>query len=257
MIWTNKKLSTKYQNMVNNSNLYRLLKHTSKHYFLSKCYLCGDNSKSAALLCRACTSDLGYRSYQCRTCSLPLYSATVDYCPECNQSEPYFDRTYSATVFEFPANTIVHNFKYNNKKYLAHLTAHLIYADRNNGEDDLPDILCCVPMHKTKQSQRGFNQSDLIAAQCARLTKCQYLPNLLTKSTETTSQVGLDRRGRQKNLSKSITLDKTADVHGLRVAVIDDVMTTGATANYIAKLLKEAGATGVEVWVFARTPKPK
>ena len=118
--------------------------------------------------------------------------------------------------------------------------------------DTLPDLVTSVPLHWTRAFTRGFNQSELLSRFLAVDVNRPY-QNTMRKLTRTQKQQDLDRRARLNNLKQAFEVK--ADVNNKHIAVVDDVVTTGATAETLATLLKAAGARRVDIWALARTPK--
>jgi len=115
----------------------------------------------------------------------------------------------------------------------------------------LPDAITFVPMHPAKQRKRGFNPAQLLAEQAARQLKIPLLP-LLQRQQPNKAQVGLNRKQRLKNLHSAFTLADTALVPA-SIALVDDVITTGATADALCRLLRRAGAQHISLWTIAVT----
>ncbi|GHC25411.1 ComF family protein [Aidingimonas halophila] len=113
----------------------------------------------------------------------------------------------------------------------------------------LPEVLIAVPLHEERAKQRGFDQADWLASRLARRLGMRYLRARRVRSTPT--QRGLSRKRRRTNLDGAFAIDTPLPY---RVAILDDVMTTGATLDALGKACQSAGATHVEVWAVARTP---
>jgi ComF family protein len=110
-----------------------------------------------------------------------------------------------------------------------------------------------VPLHFLRRCKRGFNQAELIAAELQRHCGIPVRRHLLRRISHTSAQSGLDRKTRQKNLRDAF---RCTPLHGAHVALIDDVLTTGATLQECGRIVKKAGAGRISVWVAARVPAP-
>jgi ComF family protein len=148
---------------------------------------------------------------------------------------------------------IIHDFKYGRQIHLRHLVARWLFAalddERLRGRQF--DIIVPVPLHPTRQRERGFNQAGLIAELLGARISIPCKP-VLKRIRYTTTQTALDRAERMENLHNAFRLRKNADMRGLRVLLIDDVLTTGSTLSECARVLKRAGAISVHAATAAR-----
>lgn len=217
------------------------------------CALCGTPAASHHGLCEDCHADLPWQVAFCQQCALPLpvqYSPGL--CSHCQQYPPAFDRTLAAFRYDFPLSQLLPNIKYQRRPeaigWLGQVLAE--YLRLHYEATAWPDALVPVPMHLWNETLRGFNQSRLLADVLSRQLQLP-LWHGLQKHRRTPHQADLGLRQRQQNLAHAFRLTHTPPRHP---AIIDDVMTTGATANSLAQLLKQAGAQQVDIWVLARTP---
>lgn len=258
MIFSHKNLSTKILNLVNKS--YSYSSETLESIFFRGCYLCGVTGSADQLICKPCENDLlkPLQTILCSHCKIPLGTESWHpHCPECRLTPPSYDTCTAVTTFEFPASTLVHQLKYQNKQFVARLLGRLLAEQLSKTPKPRPDLICAVPMHSNQRNTRRYNHADEIAKHSARLVKSKFSPHLLVKTRDTESQSSLGRVKRINNLKNSLSVNASIDIKGKHIAVVDDVMTTGATFDYVAQLLKANGAGIVEVWAFARTPKPR
>jgi ComF family protein len=117
-------------------------------------------------------------------------------------------------------------------------------------------ILVPVPLHRSRLWQRGFNQSALIAGELAKATGLRSETHLLRRVKRTPALKGMSLRQRRKIVAGAFGVDKSADLDGRTVVLVDDVLTTGSTANACARALQRAGAKRVELVSWARVIKP-
>ena len=224
------------------------------------CELCGDATGN--MLCAACDKQLPRIQQCCEICSLPLAAHEVDddeefgVCGECLKQKPDFDKLIAPFVYEDEVAWLINKFKHRNRahygNYLSqHLHRELLDHLRIN---EKPDLITSVPMHWTRLFARGFNQAELLARQVSDHIKIPY-KSILHKSKRTAKQQNLERKSRLRNLRNAFHLKD--NVEGKFISIVDDVVTTGATAQTLASLLVDAGARRVEVWALARTPKPE
>jgi ComF family protein len=213
------------------------------------CVLCASDSGDS-VVCDACMRSLPMLASGCERCAVPLPQRGI--CGECQRHTPCFDSAAAVFEYRFPVDRLVHRFKYSGDLAVGRwLTLQLLESVRESAK---PDLIVAPPLTPARLRTRGFNQAIEIAKALARElgVRCEIAG--LSKVRETTPQPGLGRRERRANLHSAFRCSLALD--GERVALVDDVMTTGATADSIARVLKAAGAGEVCVWAVARTPEP-
>lgn len=231
----------------------RVLATLAESLFPSRCCLCLWPCDGALPLCAACRADMPVNRLCCQRCALPLNNASAAVCGNCLHHPPAFDKVIAPWLYGEYLAYIVHRWKFQGERRLTRLLAHLWF--QQVGSPGHIDALAPVPLHWTRQWRRGFNQSHLLAlALQAESPQLQVNAGLLQRRKRTAAQSGMNARQRAHNLRQAFTASKACD--NLAIAVVDDVLTTGATANEIAKVLKKAGARHVEIWCIARTPAP-
>jgi competence protein ComFC len=180
----------------------------------------------------------------CQQCGTPAV-AIESYCARCRREEHSFDFARSAVLFTETAREIVHHLKYFDRVSLARPLGELL-RDTFRRERFTAETIVPVPLHPARQRSRGFNQAELIASYIGgRMEK-----RLVRRRKKTASQTGLSRSQRKDNLASAF--EACGDVRGRTLVLVDDVYTTGSTVNEIAKTLKRAGASRVEVLTVAR-----
>ena len=223
-----------------------------------ECLLCGGaDDRSDLPLCAGCEADLPWLAGRCPRCALPLPSHGL-VCGGCLRRPPAFVHTEAAWHYRFPLDSLIPAFKHHGDRPMGRLLAsllarHLEHAYRDGLAE--PDLLLPVPLSARRQRQRGFNQAQLLARWLAtdlRLTHADPLRRVL----DTPPQQGLDAAARKRNLRHAFAVDETVPLRGRHLALVDDVLTTGTTADTLAALLLRAGARRVDVYCLARTPKP-
>lgn len=217
------------------------------------CVLCGCASGRPLDLCPDCEADLPWLQQACRRCALPLAHTDKQYCGRCQRSPPPFVRAEATWHYAAPVAQLIGGFKYHSHYSYGHVLAKLCpkkivstYYDR-----PVPDLIVPTPLHWWRQLGRGFNQSEQLARQLAAATDRPVCRAVL-RHRRTPPQQGLNAQQRQKNLQSAFRT--VLPVAGRSVALVDDVMTTGATASAISHCLLAAGATQVHLWCLARTP---
>lgn len=182
---------------------------------------------------------------RCSQCALPLPSGSV--CAECLDRKPSYDAIRAAYPYEFPVDALVQAYKYGRDLTLAPLFARAIALEV--GSD--VDALVAMPLAASRLRERGFNQAHEIARHLGRLLHLPVLGDACRKVADTPPQAGLTLAQRVRNVRRAFVCD--ADLAGMRIAIVDDVMTTGATLDELARVMKRAGAARVTGWVVART----
>ncbi|SDZ67759.1 comF family protein [Pseudomonas salomonii] len=181
-------------------------------------------------------------------------------CGPCQKKPPAYKQVIAPWTYSFPVDTLISRFKHQSRWPLGHLLARLLgqYLQHrfDNTELTRPDCLLPVPMARKRLRERGFNQSLMLARWLSADLDLPHDEHLLLRPHETVAQQDLDAKTRQRNLLTAFALAPDAQVRGRHFALVDDVLTTGATAHSLARLLMDAGARQVDVYCLARTPKP-
>lgn len=219
------------------------------------CLLC-ERHAGRRPLCPDCSRDLPWNPHACVRCALPLaYGQTV--CAACLQRSPLQRRTLAPLRYEFPVDQLVSGLKYHGRLAHAPLLGQLLLDRVIAAGGQQPDLLLPVPLHPSRLVERGYNQALEISRPLARHFGLTLETRLLRRTRATAAQMSLDAAGRARNPRGAFTLDlrRLAALQPLaHVAVIDDVMTTGATLQEITRQLHGAGIPEIELWVVARTP---
>lgn len=210
------------------------------------CVLCGAASR-AGVWCGACDAALPVPpAARCPVCALPSPDGSL--CGRCLRKRPLYDRTVAAFDYAFPVDKLVQALKFNEQLHLAPAFA----ARLARHIEIRPDCVVAMPLHPARLAERGHNQSLEIARHLASRLQLPLLPHACVRLRDTPPQSSLKWKARGKNLRGAFRCD--ADVAGLHVAVVDDVMTSGASLNELALALRRAGAREISAWVAARTP---
>ncbi len=223
------------------------------------CLICDEATESAESVCSVCESELPWLMEQCEVCALPLPMDGL-ICGQCQKKPPAFKQVIAPWTYSFPVDTLISRFKHQSRWPLGHLLAralgqHLQHRF-DNAELTRPDCLLAVPMARKRLRERGFNQALMLARWLSQDLNLQHDEHLLLRPHETIAQQALDAKSRHRNLLSAFALAPGAQAQGLHFALVDDVLTTGATAHSLARLLMDAGAQQVDVYCLARTPKP-
>lgn len=180
-------------------------------------------------------------------CAMPLTSGEA--CGACLARPPAYDTVCAAYAYAFPIDALIHSFKYRGNLALARTLA----GSLAQAVTSPVDALVPMPLSAARLRERGFNQAQELARHVGRARNVPILEGACRKVGDTVPQAALPWEERARNVRRAFVCD--ADLAGLRVAVVDDVVTTGATLNELARNLKRAGAVHVSGWVIARTLK--
>lgn len=222
---------------------------TQKLRLSSICALCNQFHDSKIAVCSHCIELMPLLGPSCHYCAYPLPDMHYLICGQCIKKKPYFDRTIVNYTFEEPLRSLLHHFKYRNELYLGTFLSCLILKSVQT-HTNLPQCLIPIPMHPQRIKLRGFNQAAILARLLAKKLQLPYDLSSCQKILNTMPQASLDSKQRQKNLRHAFRTKKIPYQH---VALIDDLLTTGYTANELALTLKKSGVKQVDVWCCART----
>ncbi len=208
------------------------------------CLLCSGASPEQAI-CDGCLQVLPSPEEACPVCALPSPGQRT--CGRCLAHPPYFSRTLAAWTYEFPVDRLIQAFKFHHRLELAPWFAQSLARLL-----DFPDpLIIAMPLHKRRLAERGFNQALEIARHVAEIAGGKVLHSAVHKYRATRLQSELPLDARVRNVRDVFRCAEP--IRSNKVVVVDDVMTTGATLNELARTLKQAGASQVVNLVVART----
>jgi len=227
------------------------LVHALARALPQRCALCAAPSRER-LLCAPCALSLPALAAACPRCALPVPGSEV--CGGCLRHPPPYSAAIAAFVYAFPVDRLVGRLKYAHDLALADLLAQsLAAAVVRRAGSSLPDLIVPLPLAPARQRSRGFNQAMEIARPLARQLS-RPIAAALERKRDGPAQAALPRAARARNLRGAFTA--TNAVGGRHIAIVDDVMTTGATLSAAATACLRAGAARVDVWIVARTLPP-
>lgn len=222
----------------------------------SRCPGCSQKLQNHGLLCPSCWADLTLLSdSSCKTCALPFeFDTEADSrCVACLKKPPEFDWARAAVRYETLGKSMVLKLKHGASTVHVPVMAQMMARALG---DKHPDVIMPVPLHQSRMLKRRFNQSQLLARALSNSLDVKLDCFSLQKVRATASQGGLDRAERFRNVRGCFRIKEAMDISGKSVLLVDDVLTTGATAEACARVLKKAGAREVGVVTFARVGKP-
>lgn len=234
--------------------------------FPQYCLLCGLPSRRDLPLCHPCEAELPANSHCCRRCALPLPASpgspeAARVCGACQGAPPPFTSATAPWLYSEQLAFILQRWKFGRDWRLTALLGYLwdqqatAARERGAGGRPAPDLLVPVPLHWWKRWRRGANQAELLCRQLQRRGVAAPVSTaLVRRHRPTRAQSQLDADQRRANLAGAFTVRGRCD--NLDIAIVDDVLTTGATAASLSAALLDAGAASVQVWCLARTPPP-
>ena len=217
------------------------------------CLLCGQYGDVARDLCSACAADLVRNRACCPRCALPLQTP-APLCGECLKREPPFVAASVPFVYGHPLDLLMTKLKFGRSLAAGRVLSELWIAALREVPPPLPTLLIPVPLHAGRLRERGYNQALELAKPLARAFAIPLRSDALMRIRATPAQSNLDAKTRRQNLRGAFSIVDNAALPA-HVAVVDDVMTTGATLRECARTLRRAGVARVDVWALARAPR--
>lgn len=216
-----------------------------------RCCLCRQPAAGMDL-CIECLHDLPWLGQSCSYCAATLPEGGI--CGQCMAAPPPQAFTLAALKYQFPLARLITGLKYRRQQALARVLGELLAVGvleaAHAGRLTWPDCIVPVPLHPWRQFRRGYNQAELLARTVARDIRRPVAIGWLKRVRNTPSQTSLSGSARRRNMRNSIVA--TPMVAGRHIAIVDDVITTGATVSECARVLTRAGAARVQVWSVTR-----
>ena len=229
------------------------------HLLGSLCVICDTPTKTAFMLCKHCIAELPCNQPACLQCAEILTPeekiTSGNICQKCLQSPPICTKTSVPFLYNDAIRYLIIELKFNKKLIYSHLLGTLLtqYIQQHYTTSALPDFLLPIPLHDQRLRKRGFNQAVEICRVLSKNLNIPILRQYITKTKSTIPQAQLSAQQRQLNLKHSFQLKQP--VPNARIAIVDDVITTGATIHEVAKLLQNSGLNQpLYAWACAKTP---
>jgi len=219
-----------------------------------RCAGCGTIVGEVHSFCSDCWKQVEFLGESgCSTCGIPLQATDADTCAACLAQPPRITRMRAAVAYNELSRSLAIRLKYGRKvaiaRTMARYMAPLVARDADS-------ILVPVPLHRSRLWGRGFNQSALVARELSRTLKITADPLLLRRTRRTPPLKGMSALQRRKTVAGAFRVADKEAVAGRTIILVDDVLTTGSTAEACARALKRAGAARVELVSWARVVKP-
>jgi ComF family protein len=220
-----------------------------------RCPGCGEIIEEVGSFCAGCWSQMEWLGNAgCDRCGLPLAGTEIELCGRCLADPPRLDRMRAAVAYDELPRTIALKLKYGRKVALARVMARYMAALRGDWADDA--VLMPVPLHRWRLWGRGFNQSALVASELGRLWGLPVESGLLQRTRRTRPLKGLNHNQRRKAVAGAFKARAGESLNGRTVILVDDVLTSGSTAEACARALRRAGVGRIELICWARVVRP-
>lgn len=214
------------------------------------CLLCGAAGADGRDLCAGCAADLPCNTSTCPVCALPLPAGQTGPCDPCRTHPPVYDRAFAPFRYRHPVDFLIRRLKFSGQLSHARLLGDLFADALAERGGPWPDCIIPVPLHPRRLRERGFNQALELARPITRRFQIPLLPKGLRRVRYTTPQTQLDARARQTNPLGAFALGQP--LPGMRVALLDDVMTTSSTVAECARVLRAGNTADIEIWIIGR-----
>lgn len=221
-----------------------------------QCLNCNAVVDAPGSLCAACFQKFTFVTPPCCDhCGIPFEGAVIDdlVCGACLRDKPAFDRARAVFIYSADSRALILKLKHGDRTDAA---THLARWLQRSGAELLSrcDVIVPVPLHRWRLFMRTYNQAALLANALGRLAGKPVAVDVLRRIKATPPQGKLDRTARRRNVARAFAVASATKIEKRRVLLIDDVLTTGATADACARCLFDAGAVAVDVLVLARVP---
>jgi ComF family protein len=213
-----------------------------------RCLLCGAAGADGIDLCASCAAELPRNRSCCARCALPLATPAA-FCGECQRRPPPWDAAWAPFRYGWPLDRLESRYKFNADLAAGHVLSLL--WQREPCPIRLPQLLLAVPLHHARLRRRGYNQALELARSLARASGVPLRHDALLRRRSTAAQTELDAIARRRNVHGAFAVREGVALPA-HVAILDDVMTTGATLAECARVLRRAGVQRVDVWALAR-----
>jgi ComF family protein len=221
----------------------------------TQCGICHGWGRSR--LCDACVAACVSPRPRCQRCALGVPDG-VAVCGRCLRQPPAFDAAVAAVDYAHPWDAVLTRFKFHAALDLADALAERLLDAAARSGAPAPGLLLPAPLSAERLRERGYNQAWELARRLARRLRTPASPDLLLRVRHTPQQMGLPLDERAANVRDAFAIEprRRHELQGREVTLVDDVLTTGATAEEMTRVLRAAGAVRVQVWALARTPAP-
>jgi len=225
-----------------------ILENRLSRIILSRCALCHALQAETLSLCSACLNDLPWIDNFCYSCGMPL--GISDTCGSCLILPSVLNQTICAYRYAYPLDLLIRRYKYKQKLDLIQPLVSVLSEKILATSETLPEVIVPVPLHFNRLFNRGFNQSLEICKILSRIINVPVDNNLIARVRDTTPQFKLTSKQREENLRGAFKITTCRTYQSL--AIVDDIITSGATSDEIARLFRRSGVKQIQLWALAR-----
>ena len=215
---------------------------------ISRCYLCGLSNNADQPVCHRCQAYFTSNEIACIRCAMPNVAVANMMCGQCQQGHGFIDNAYAPWLYQPPLSNLIQDFKYHHHLFLAPFLSQCMLKETPERINHY-DFLIPMPIHKKRLQYRGYNQTSLLSKTLSKRTGLPINQALCQRVIFKSPQASLNKADRLKNTDNVF---QAKQVENKRLLLVDDMLTTGATANALAKVLKQQGALEVSLWCIAR-----
>lgn len=225
----------------------------------NQCLICLEPTLNAYLLCDDCEKALPCNDHHCLICAATLADNLTEHtmliCGKCQLTPPRYTTSLVPYLYATPLKQAITALKFHSEMSYIPMLAHLFIKAVSKRQRRLPECIIPIPLHLKRMQQRGYNQALELARIIAKQLNIPINLTLCQRTTDTPFQSGLTARQRKDNLNNAFEVVLSHQYK--HVAIFDDVVTTGTTANELSRKLKLSGVEIIEVWAIARTVSGK
>lgn len=217
------------------------------------CPFCSKNYSTKNILCPTCTKTITMENKQefCRKCGkfiIKNMDVKISICQSCNENEQYFDIARGVGLYQGIIKDNIYKFKYHGQRSLAEVMARLM-VDKAIAYSEYSKLDCIVPVPiaEEKLMVRKYNQAYLLSREVGKLMKLPLIADKLIRVVNTPAQSKLSKEAREENLKGAFKVVEAEVFYNKKILLVDDILTTGSTANECSRIMKEKGAESVAV----------
>lgn len=233
-----------------NTKLYNFCKKITALFLPYQCILCQAKSERSQDLCEPCNQDLPRILIACKRCGIPCQDGLE--CGACFQEKYYFNQVLALFHYQTPIKELLLELKFLRAIIHARILGELFAEFLIKHHAPRPDVIIPIPLHKKRLQERGFNQALELARPIGQILNIPIDIKSCKRISATRPQATLPKELRKSNIKNAFVVN-SARISGLRVAVLDDVMTTGHTISEFCKTLQDSNVASIDVWCIARS----